>query len=95
MNPEASKRLNRYLADCGNILHEIRQFLFMVLRYFMDLEDRFNFTREEIGQKTGEDFTVLMKSLHQMHGLYGYPKSPESNEKPSLNLTGKIIFCIN
>ena len=74
-----------FLKERGEILKDIEQFLFMVFRYFLYMEE----------QEFEPDFfitdtvCILIKSICLIHGLYGYPEQRSSVHASNSYIPGK------
>ena len=83
MDSQDDDVLREYFLKERNWIHtEIQNFLFVVLSHFVNFEERFKVEREIIANKISKKFPLLIKSLCQIHGLYGYPASTKSEYSP-------------
>ena len=78
---ESNDNFKDFLKERSEILKDIKQFLFMIFRYFVQME-KDNFEPEFFVTET---VCSLLKSLCLIHGLYGYPELNSSEN----NITGK------
>ena len=83
---DSTDDFGNFLKERGEVLKDIKQFLFMIFRYLVQMEKN-GFKPEFFVTET---VCSLLKSLCLIHGLYGYPEL-----NPSVNsITGKnTLHC--
>ena len=80
MDSQEDKIFRNYFLLERNWIHtDIESFLFVVLSHFVNFEERFKVKREFIAEQIKNKFPLLIISLCQIHGLYGYPATTKSD----------------
>ena len=89
MDPEDG--FEEFLEERSEILKDIEQFLFMVFKYFSQMEEDFAQSDFKHHFFITENVCSLIESLCVIHGLYGYP-GHNSSALGEGSITGKITL---
>ena len=74
-----SGEFHEFLRHRNSIHGEIDEFLYVLLRHFIYLEDKDDgLKQEQIASGISKTFPSLIKSLCQIHSLYGYPATTKA-----------------
>jgi hypothetical protein len=65
-----------FLRERSGILEDIESFLDAVLSFCLNMEDKW---KHPVQLDIATSWQLLLKSLCQIHGLYGYPKNKKIN----------------